>query len=177
MAKRLGLGIMAAVLIAASGVAMRAPREERTSGPLQPVLSGAQVDGGTLALLGRACLNCHSEETKQPWYGRLPPGSWIIERDIRAARSHMNLSRWQDYSADEKQSLLSAMGVAARARVMPPGRYTLLHPEARLSDGDRDRIYRWTKSERQRLSGRPSLPPRQSRVELESQDAQRNELP
>jgi hypothetical protein len=36
-------------------------------------------------------------------------------------------------------------------RVMPPPRYLLLHPEARLSDGEVDYLYQWVKSERKRL--------------------------
>jgi hypothetical protein len=75
----------------------------------------------------------------------------LVARDVQQARSHMNLSQWQDYSTDDRLRLLSAIGSAARNHVMPPQRYLLLHPEARLSDLERQQLYRWTRTERSRL--------------------------
>jgi Haem-binding domain len=34
---------------------------------------------------------------------------------------------------------------------MPPARYTMLHPEARLSEADVEAIYQWTKAQRSNL--------------------------
>jgi len=67
----------------------------------------------------------------------------------------MNLSQWQDYSVDDRVRLLSEIGSAVRNRKMPVQRYLLLHPEARLTDMERQQIYRWTRTERGRLSLRP----------------------
>lgn len=69
----------------------------------------------------------------------------------------MNLSQWQDYSTEERLRLLSAIGSAVRNREMPPRRYLLLHPEGRLSDGERQQIYRWTRSERRRIGNTPNV--------------------
>jgi hypothetical protein len=63
----------------------------------------------------------------------------------------MNLSRWQDYSIDDRLRLLSEIGSAVRNSEMPVQRYLLLHPEARLTDRERQSIYRWTRTERNRL--------------------------
>lgn len=75
----------------------------------------------------------------------------MIEHDVHYGRSHLNLSRWNDYSIEERREILSAMGAAVRNRLMPLPRYLHLHPEARLSDAEIDRVYRWTKSARRRL--------------------------
>jgi len=117
----------------------------------QPILSGAQIDPETFAIVQRACQNCHSEKTEWPWYGHVAPVSWLLAHDVQQARSHMNLSRWQDYSSADRLRLLSEMGSAVRNREMPVQRYVLLHPEARLTDFERQQIYRWTRTERSRL--------------------------
>jgi hypothetical protein len=117
----------------------------------QTILREAQVEPETLALFQRACQNCHSQNTEWPWYSHVAPVSWLIARDVQQARSHMNLSQWQDYSTDDRLRLLSAIGSAARNRVMPPQRYLLLHPEARLTNMERQQIYTWTRNERRRL--------------------------
>ena len=115
------------------------------------ILRDAQVDPDTLAILLRACRNCHSQQTEWPWYGHVAPVSWVLARDVQQARSHMNLSRWEDYSADDRLRLLSGIGSAVRNGTMPVQRYVLLHPDSRLTDLERQQIYRWTRTERSRL--------------------------
>jgi len=120
----------------------------------QAILHDAQIDPETLAIIQRACQNCHSQKTEWPWYSHVAPASWLLARDVQQARLHMNLSRWQEYSTDDRLTLLSAIGSAVRNRKMPVQRYLLLHPEARLTDAERQQIYRWTRTERNRLSFR-----------------------
>jgi hypothetical protein len=117
----------------------------------QTIFREAQIDPETLAIVQRACQNCHSQQTVWPWYSHVAPVSWMIAHDVQQARSHMNLSRWQDYSTDQRLLLLSAIGSAVRNREMPLQRYLLLHPEARLTGTEREQIYRWTRAERNRL--------------------------
>ena len=117
----------------------------------QTILSGAQIDPETLAILQRACQNCHSQKTEWPWYSHVAPISWLLSRDVQQARAHMNLSQWQGYSAEDRLRLLSEIGSAVRNGKMPLQRYLFLHPEARLTDAERQQIYRWTRAERSRL--------------------------
>lgn len=125
--------------------ALSAPGNERA------IFRDAQIDPETLAIVQRACRNCHSQNTEWPWYSHVAPVSWLLSHDVQQARGHMNLSRWQDYSADDRLRLLSEIGSAVRNREMPVQRYLLLHPEARLTDAERQEIYRWTRTERKRL--------------------------
>jgi len=120
-------------------------------GSSKTILREAQIDPETLAIVQRACRNCHSQQTEWPWYSHVAPISWLLARDVQHARLHMNLSRWQDYSTDDRIRLLSEIGSAVRNREMPVQRYVLLHPEARLTDIERQQIYRWTRTERSRL--------------------------
>jgi Haem-binding domain len=121
------------------------------AGSSQTILHGARIDPETLTIIQRACQNCHSDKTEWPWYSHVAPVSWVLARDVQQARLHMNLSRWQDYSTDDQLRLLSAIGSAVRNREMPVQRYVLLHPEAWLTDAERQQIYRWTRTERDRL--------------------------
>jgi len=121
------------------------------AGNSQTILREAQIDPETLAIIQRACQNCHSQQTVWPWYSHVAPVSWLLARDVQQARLHMNLSRWRDYSADDQLRLLSSIGSAVRNREMPVQRYLWLHPEARLTDAERQQIYRWTRTERNRL--------------------------
>ena len=151
MLKKL-LIVVGAVAVAAVGGSLIHPFGlAAASGGDQAIFRDAQIDPETLAIVQRACQNCHSENTEWPWYSHVAPVSWLVARDVQQARSHMNLSQWQDYSTDDRLRLLSAIGSAARNSIMPPQRYLFLHPEARLSDAERQQLYRWTRTERSRL--------------------------
>lgn len=154
--QRLFIPVLAAAAIGASGfAALQHPGERRKDWPL---LAGADIDRGTLGIIERACQDCHSERTRWPWYSHIPPVSWLLQRDVMQARSHLDLSRWQDYSAGERRTLLSTIGAATRSETMPPGRYTVLHAEGRLSRAEREQVYRWTRAERSRIAGPPHSP-------------------
>jgi Haem-binding domain len=115
--------------------------------------SPTQLTGDTAALplIERACLNCHSQQTRWPLYSYLPPVSWAVEKDVAEARQRMDFSRWNEYSIGEKQDLLARIGAEVRSRQMPLPRYLLLHPEARLTDAEIQAIYDWTKAQRRAL--------------------------
>ena len=117
-----------------------------------PLLAGADIDSHMEALLERSCQNCHSERTTWPWYSYVPPASWMIERDVRDARLHMNFSQWGAYSAERREAMLGIVAAAVRNQQMPPGRYTALHPGAVLSNSEREEIYRWARGERRRMA-------------------------
>jgi Haem-binding domain len=152
MIKKVLIAVGAAAIAALGGSLIHPFGAATASGTNQAILRETQIDPETLALIQRACQNCHSQNTRWPWYSHVAPVSWLLARDVQQARSHMNLSQWQDYSTDDRLRLLSAIGSAARNHVMPPQRYLLLHPEARLSDLERQQLYRWTRTERSRIS-------------------------
>jgi hypothetical protein len=152
--KKALIGVVAAALAAAGGSLAHPFGALGSSRNTQTILQDAQIDPATLAIVQRACQNCHSEKTVWPWYSRVAPVSWLLERDVQQARMHMNLSRWQDYSPEDRLGLLSEIGSAVRNREMPLPRYLLLHPEARLTDAERQQIYRWTRTERSRFGVR-----------------------
>jgi hypothetical protein len=116
-----------------------------------PLFPGARIDQATLHLFQRSCQNCHSENTEWPWYSRIPTASWMIAKDVREARAHVNFSHWTSYGADQQENLLTRIGAVVRTRRMPLSRYTFLHREAILTASERQQIYEWSRGERRRL--------------------------
>jgi hypothetical protein len=151
-----------AFALGAVGVLVLASTLVHPSGPVKavksdnPLLSGAEVDPAVFEVLQRSCQNCHSEKTEWPWYSHIAPMSWLVEGDVSQARSHMNLSHWSDYTVEEQQDLLARIGSVVRSGEMPPGRYTMIHSNAKLSPTERDNVYRWAHGERRRLKALPS---------------------
>jgi Haem-binding domain len=85
-------------------------------------------DAASAQLAHRACYDCHSNETSWPLYSYIAPFSWLVRRDVQSGRKELNFSKWDQY-ADKADDAVDQL----TSRAMPPGRYTLLHPDAELS--------------------------------------------
>ena len=83
-----------------------------------------------------ACFACHSNQTRWPWYSSVAPSSWLTQNDVDEGRSVLNFSEW-----DRPQEAGEA-AEAVRDGEMPPWQFEVLHPEARLSDSEKQDLIR-----------------------------------
>lgn len=85
----------------------------------------------TRELATRACFDCHSNQTRWPWYSHMAPFSWVVQRNVHTARTVLNFSDWTrtyDLAPQAPSSVLM--------REMPPRSYRVMHPEAQLTDAE-----------------------------------------
>lgn len=89
----------------------------------------------TRELFFRACKDCHSNETVWPWYAGVAPISWLVQFDVNEGREHFNVSEWgrPKNHGDEAARMV-------RDGEMPPWFYRPAHPEARLTEIERDEL-------------------------------------
>ena len=99
-----------------------------------------------LAILERACFDCHSNVSAWPWYAQVAPISWLMEHDVEEGRDHMNLSEWGAWSDDRRAHKAEEMGEEIEEGEMPLWFYTPLHPEAELTPEDIEVLRAWGKS-------------------------------
>lgn len=101
-----------------------------------PVIAEPKWDSPeTRALAKRACFDCHSNETVWPWYSYIAPVSWLTAYDAQMGRRAFNFSEWTP-------GMMSAAVMAEQIRSgkMPLPQYLLMHPEARLTDAEKQRL-------------------------------------
>jgi mono/diheme cytochrome c family protein len=99
----------------------------------EPVWDSSQ----TKALAQRACYDCHSNETKWPWYSNIAPVSWLVIHDTNEGRSKLNFSQW----GQDRQEADEAAEVVEKGE-MPLPIYLPLHPEARLTSEEKAQLIR-----------------------------------
>lgn len=116
----------------------------QTNTPQSGIMQHSTVPPEVRATLIAKCADCHSMQTRAPFYGRLAPFSWLMERDIMEARDEMNLTLWDTYSADDKQALTAKIVQQARSRKMPVLQYRLIHRGASLTDAEIQRLVAWS---------------------------------
>ena len=140
-----------ALLAIASVVRAQFRQPDALPDPADGLNARAVVPAPVMLTLRRACFDCHSNETRWPWYSTLPIASWLLERDVTAARGQLNFSRWAQYNPFDRAGLLDKVCELATAGRMPLPRYLMLHDEARLSQADISRLCAWSQNEATRL--------------------------
>ena len=106
------------------------------------------------AILARSCNDCHTQQTRFPWYSRVAPVSWLLDDHIREGRDHLNFSDWAAYDAEEQDLLLQNICRITRRGAMPIPSYLYIHRDAKLSEADVKTLCDWTNSERDRLEAK-----------------------
>lgn len=130
-----------------------------------PVISEPRWDSPqTRVLAERACYDCHSNQTKWPWYSNVAPVSWVLAHNVKEGRVKLNFSEWglnngsggeakaaegdEDEEAEEREHVESKPGKGGEGvevneivetvqeGEMPPQDYVIMHPEAHLTEAE-----------------------------------------
>lgn len=88
----------------------------------------------TRELAKAACFDCHSNETVWPWYARIAPSSWLLYRDVTEGRDQLNFSDWSGRMETDEIAEVINEGE------MPPWYYVVMHPDAKLSDSEKQAL-------------------------------------
>ena len=89
----------------------------------------------TRAFAVGACYDCHSNETKWPWYTNVAPVSWLVQGDVSSGRQTLNFSEWDKAQDTSLSDIVDVINGGS----MPPFYYAWMpnHPDARLSDSEK----------------------------------------
>lgn len=127
--KRAIVAVVAVVAVASGLTACSAPQNP-------PVRREPRwVDQETEQLARRACFDCHSNETRWPFYASLPFASASIREHVEEGRHALNFSEW-----DRRQEEAEDLGEVVREGEMPLSSYLWMHPEARLSAAEKKKL-------------------------------------
>jgi len=137
------------VVLAWVGVllAIQLIRPARTNPPTdrsRTLTASMTVPPPALAVLERSCRDCHSNDTRWPWYSNVAPMSWMVIDHVNSGRRHFNYSDWASHAPDKSRKILQDICDETRAGSMPIGLYTFLHRDARLTAADVNTLCAWT---------------------------------
>ncbi|MFL6229596.1 MAG: heme-binding domain-containing protein [Pyrinomonadaceae bacterium] len=106
------------------------------------------------SILARSCNDCHTQQTRYPWYSRVAPFSWLLANHIKEGRDHLNFSDWAGYDEEEQGILLQNICRITRRGAMPVNSYLYIHRDAKLSQADVQTLCNWTNAESERLDAK-----------------------
>lgn len=133
-------------------IGAQAYRPDRSNPPSTP---GASLESlatpDVAAILDRSCRDCHSNETRWPWYTNVSPTSWLVANHVIEGREHFNYSEWTSIDEDDQDSILGGICSLTQRGRMPLPSYLLIHRDAKLSPEDVATLCAWSEKMRDML--------------------------
>lgn len=99
-------------------------------------------------ILKTACLDCHSDHTRYPWYSQITPVNYWMADHIKHGKGDFNISKWNDYSDKKKDHKLEEIAEEVEEGHMPLPSYTWTHSDAKLSPEQIEAVEQWVKMAR-----------------------------
>ncbi|MBU6410976.1 MAG: heme-binding domain-containing protein [Verrucomicrobia bacterium] len=106
-------------------------------------LAAMQPPPALAAEFRAACYDCHSDQTRWPWYSRVAPVSWLIASDVSGGRHHLNFSEWPTNRPSWEAHRMADMSTELDYNDMPPLQYKIIHSKARLTKQQRQQLEGW----------------------------------
>ncbi|WP_346320903.1 heme-binding domain-containing protein [Chitinophaga sp. YIM B06452] len=101
------------------------------------------VQGNVRTILQNACYDCHSNNTRYPWYVNIQPLGWFMAKHIKEGKAELNFNNFGAYSSKRQRNKLKRMKEQVEEGEMPLASYTLMHADARLSAEQKTILVNW----------------------------------
>lgn len=85
-------------------------------------------------LIRTSCYDCHSNESRYPWYSNMAPASWLMKKHIDEGRKKLNFSTFALYEPKRQVHKLEEAVELLNKKEMPLESYLLMHQNARLTE-------------------------------------------
>ncbi len=121
-------------------------RIDKTAPPINEAndfLSLVDAPPDILTMIKAACYDCHSDQSRYPWYTNIQPVAWWVKGHIKNGREELNFSVWDSYNDKKRDHKLEECSEMVAEQEMPLSSYTWVHKEARLSNDQRQQLSAW----------------------------------
>lgn len=130
--------IVVAVVLAIQVIPME--RNVSTVPPGQSFEKTEKVPANVAAILKVSCYDCHSNNSRYPWYSGLQPGAWFMAQHIKKGRDELNFDEFNNYSKRRKKAKIKSIISQIEKDEMPLKSYRMMHGNARLSADEKKEL-------------------------------------
>ena len=114
--------------------------------PKQDFLEITKANSEIKSIIKRSCYDCHSYQTKYPWYTYVAPFSFVSINHIKEGRNSLNFSTWSHYDSYDKQRKIEESIKSIKENAMPLMSYKLFQFNSQLSKSDQEKLISFLKS-------------------------------
>lgn len=115
------------------------------------ITKAINIPGKVLYVFKSACYDCHSNNTRYPWYVNIQPIGWIMAKHVKTGKENLNFSEFANYSKRKQANKVRSIANSIKEGSMPLSSYTIMHTDASLSREDKKVITDWTSNAKDSL--------------------------
>jgi hypothetical protein len=120
------------------------PAKNQSAGPFPNEISTAFPMNDTVASAMKiACYDCHSNNTRYPWYSNVQPVAWWLQRHVNEGKKELNFSEFTTYSKKRQHHKFEEIKEAVTDGWMPLDSYKWIHKDAILTKEQSAAIAKW----------------------------------
>lgn len=97
-------------------------------------------------LLTVACFDCHSNNTRYPWYANIQPVDWWITKHIHEGKKGLNFDEYTNKRLRYQYHKMEELIEQVKEGEMPLNSYTWIHKDAKLSQEEKNKLIDWANS-------------------------------
>lgn len=143
MIKKILLVLLAALIV----IQFIHPKKNKSEGP-QPNYIGNifNIPEDVKTILAKACNDCHSNNTRYPWYANLQPVHWWLENHIKEGKKKINYDEFTHRPLRYQYHKMEETIEMVKEGEMPLNSYTWTHKDAKLTDEEKSKLTGWAQS-------------------------------
>ncbi len=136
--------ILIALLVVLVIIQFIHPKKNKATGP-QPNYIGNSfaIPADVKTILAKACNDCHSNNTKYPWYANFQPVLWCLDKHIKNGKKHINYDEYTNRPLRYQYHKMEETIEMVKEGEMPLNSYTWIHKDAKLTVEEKAKITRW----------------------------------
>ena len=106
------------------------------------------------SILSKACNDCHSNNTRYPWYANIQPVAWWLDHHIKEGKRGLNFNEFSTYRIRKQYRRMEDIVDLVKKDEMPLASYTIIHTDAKLSDGEKQALTTWAEKIRDTMQAK-----------------------
>lgn len=139
--------IMWVLLAALIAIQFIHPKRNKSEGP-QPNYIGKvyAIPDDVQSIMAKACNDCHSNNTRYPWYSKIQPVHWWLNKHVVEGKKKINYDEYTNRPLRYQYHKLEETIEMVKEGEMPLNSYTWTHKDAKLTEEEKAKITGWAQS-------------------------------
>lgn len=131
------------------------PKKNKAEGPQANYIGNSfPIPDDVKSILAKACNDCHSNNTRYPWYAKIQPVHWWMQDHINEGKMGLNFDEYTSRRISFQYKRMDDIIEQVKENEMPLNSYTWIHKDAILTQAEKDKLYAWAGSVRDSIKSR-----------------------
>lgn len=130
------------------------PEKNRSAQSPNDISTLYAVPADVQPILAKACNDCHTNNTKYPWYAEIQPVAWWLADHVEEGKKELNFSEFASYRLRKQYHKMEETAEMVKEGEMPLNSYTWMHGDAKLTTEERQKLTAWADGVRKQMEAK-----------------------